>query len=84
MINLSLPYKEIAKLVNNKSKDNIGTFIQGESLLKLEQIRNLIEQITCNWNDVINNIIQIRIGRKCYIPIDREFINYVIKQRDLI
>ncbi|MDI6806451.1 MAG: hypothetical protein QMD14_01390 [Candidatus Aenigmarchaeota archaeon] len=81
---LNLRYREIAKIINNKSKDNIGKFIRGKSLLKLEQIKNLIEKVNFDWNSVIYNTKSIRVGRRAHISKDKEFLEKIIVERKLI
>lgn len=81
---LNISQKEIAKIINCKSDGETCDIIHGKHLLRVEQINNILKFNGFNWNDVISNLDGMRFGQVGYIPINFDFVNFILKEKKLV
>jgi hypothetical protein len=84
LFQLSITQKEIAKIICCNSEGDTCDIIHGKHSLRIEQINNLLKFNGFNWKDVIYNSTSMRFGNVGYVPVDTDFINFILVVRNLV
>jgi len=80
---LNLTQNEIARILNSWQA-NVSRIISGVHLLKIEQIVTLAKYNNLSWEDILQNSNKIRIGNNTELNIDKEFIKFILTEKNLI
>jgi hypothetical protein len=67
----------------NLHRTNFQRVLDGNQLLKLEQIEKLLNIFDIKWNSILNNTNRIRIGKQTYLNPQEDFINFVRNLRNM-
>ncbi len=81
---LKMTQKNISKLINCSSEGETCDIIHGKHLLRIEQIKNILNLTGMNWSQIVNNSLCCRIGNIGYIPLDSDFVSFVLKEKGLV
>ncbi len=81
---LEMSQKEIGKLINVLSDGQICDTIHGKHLLELGQIDTLIKKLNLDWQKIISNSTEIRVGQCHYSGLNSEVANFILNEKNLI